>query len=418
MVPSKKSSTTTPSPDGSLLENEHEPSPENDDNIVSPSFDMMKSPASLMGSSIRSNQVSSFDTEGNASNTSWRIGMPWFRTVPSTLESPKSGKVNFFGKKSNNNKMKRSSPTNNSDNIDRYYGGIMKSNSSGSSNHKNNSSNNNNNNKKKNNKNTKETSGRTTQNITDGYPVSRTRSQDSIADFNDSEWTPQDSSYGAACPVCGCVPKNVRRGIEFTMISTLVLAFVYLLVMTSINVSDIRSARNDPADDDVYFSSRANYTSGSGSNSYSKGYNQYKSALTDDDLYVEYNAEKASDDAVTANTDDDTTLNDDQYTDDYNYKNNYNGGENADQQNGGSGYYYANGYGNNANNNNANFYANYQNNNKYNYNNYNNNNGGGGRRRDRDRIRRLELRYLRGGDRSSSQDTTLSSLGMFENNTL
>ena len=59
--------------------------------------------------------------------------------------------------------------------------------------------------------------------------------EDSLADFNDAEWTPQDSAYGAAIPVCGWVPKRLRQGIEATIISFAVFVLGYLIVKTSIN---------------------------------------------------------------------------------------------------------------------------------------------------------------------------------------
>jgi hypothetical protein len=59
----------------------------------------------------------------------------------------------------------------------------------------------------------------------------------SVESFSDEEWTPQDSAYGAACPVCGCLPKHIRRGIEFTLIVMLIFLLVYMVVTTSIRVN-------------------------------------------------------------------------------------------------------------------------------------------------------------------------------------
>jgi hypothetical protein len=59
-----------------------------------------------------------------------------------------------------------------------------------------------------------------------------------MAGYHETEWTPPDSSYGAAMPVGGWIPKNVRRLIESTLIAGMVLGLVYLLVATSIQVSD------------------------------------------------------------------------------------------------------------------------------------------------------------------------------------
>ena len=91
---------------------------------------------------------------------------------------------------------------------------------------------------------------------------------DSLADFDESEWTPQDSAYGAACPVCGFIPKQIRRLIEFSMIAGMIVGFVYLLVTTSIHITNDRNN-----------SLQTNSTSTS----------DYGQIALDDDLYVEYN---------------------------------------------------------------------------------------------------------------------------------
>jgi len=64
---------------------------------------------------------------------------------------------------------------------------------------------------------------------------------DLSVDFDDAEWTPQDSAYGAAIPVCGWVPKRLRQGIEATLIALTVVALVYLVVTTSMNVQEHKS---------------------------------------------------------------------------------------------------------------------------------------------------------------------------------
>ena len=98
-----------------------------------------------------------------------------------------------------------------------------------------------------------------------------TTGRDSLADFEDSEWTPPDSSYGAAIPVFRCIPKTVRRAIEFTMIALMIIGFVYLVVATSIHITNERNK-----------SINTNSTSTSSHSSSNGG----RIAL-DDDLYVE-----------------------------------------------------------------------------------------------------------------------------------
>lgn len=81
----------------------------------------------------------------------------------------------------------------------------------------------------------------------------------SLSDFKD--WTPPDSAYGAAFPVCGWVPKHTRRAIEITIIGLFVFALVYFVVTTSIRISNDQSSStasnnesssNKLSDDDHY----------------------------------------------------------------------------------------------------------------------------------------------------------------------
>jgi hypothetical protein len=80
-----------------------------------------------------------------------------------------------------------------------------------------------------------------------------------VESFSDEEWTPQDSAYGAACPVSGCLPKHIRRGIELTLIGILIFLLVYMVVTTSIRVNaDHASAKtgsqaSQSLRDDDYF---------------------------------------------------------------------------------------------------------------------------------------------------------------------
>lgn len=97
---------------------------------------------------------------------------------------------------------------------------------------------------------------------------------DSLADFDEAEWTPQDSAYGAAIPVCGWVPKRLRQGIEATLIVLTAVALVYCVVTTSISVSEGKG-------DGTYVSYNDTY-SNSGVNGYDNGLE------FDDDWYVEY----------------------------------------------------------------------------------------------------------------------------------
>jgi hypothetical protein len=97
--------------------------------------------------------------------------------------------------------------------------------------------------------------------------------EDSLADFEDSEWTQQDSSYGAAIPFGGWIPKNIRRIIESTLIALLFIGLVYLVVATSIRVTEETSSRHSN-------------TTGNGTD--------YGGLNLDDDRYVAYGNDDAS----------------------------------------------------------------------------------------------------------------------------
>jgi hypothetical protein len=102
----------------------------------------------------------------------------------------------------------------------------------------------------------------------------RKTDDDSLADFDETEWTPQDSAYGAAIPVCGWVPKRLRQGIEATVIAITVFALVYLVVTTSISISESKSGgTHHLSRNDTYLNS---------------GVKNYDNKLKfDDDYYIE-----------------------------------------------------------------------------------------------------------------------------------
>ena len=107
-------------------------------------------------------------------------------------------------------------------------------------------------------------------------------------EFQDNDWTPPDSAYGAACPVCGCLPKNVRRAIEMTLIGAVSLGLIYLVVTTSIRLSNDHGNKSKTQEEDA-------------------------SIRLDDDYYIEY-SKKTNDDGAASDggaSTDDATANDD-----------------------------------------------------------------------------------------------------------
>ena len=67
---------------------------------------------------------------------------------------------------------------------------------------------------------------------------------DPVSDFDDSEWTPMDSSYGAAIPLAGWIPKRIRRTIEFTVLLGLAVLIVFLIVEKSVTSSNHNKSNN------------------------------------------------------------------------------------------------------------------------------------------------------------------------------
>lgn len=245
----------------------------------------LPSPASLMGSSVQSHQVSSFELEEASSagvssrknNQDWRLGMPWFvgvapSTSPRDLESSEGP---------------------------RYYGGLMKADESLIPKK----------NGKRDHRNWFRSDRRRGQ---AGFAHSNissvsTDEESSIGDFSKSEWTPEDSAYGAACPVCGCIPKRVRRMVEFSLIGIMMLGFVWMVIAASIHVTNAHRSASTSNSTDTY----------SG-----------QMIAVDDDFYVAI----AYDDDVSKNTDDHYSYGDNQtYSDDM-YIDDSNGYDNDDER--------------------------------------------------------------------------------------
>lgn len=111
---------------------------------------------------------------------------------------------------------------------------------------------------------------------------SRSSDADTISNFSSSEWTPADSAYGAACPVCGCIPKHFRRIVEFSLIAGMFIGFIYILVKTSVNLTNERKQNtfNNSTEADQYISGQI---------------------ALDDDLYDAYNVNASNDDDLYTN---------------------------------------------------------------------------------------------------------------------
>mmetsp|Transcript_22840 Transcript_22840/g.33728 ORF Transcript_22840/g.33728 Transcript_22840/m.33728 type:complete len:312 (+) Transcript_22840:109-1044(+) len=102
-------------------------------------------------------------------------------------------------------------------------------------------------------------------------PSSETLTTADVDDWDNQEWTPKDSSYGAAFPVCGFLPKNVRRAIEFSLIAGALFGVIYVVVTVSIKLTNEHRRKNE--------------TNSTVSN-----------IMVNDDHYIEYNQDNQNDD--------------------------------------------------------------------------------------------------------------------------
>lgn len=76
----------------------------------------------------------------------------------------------------------------------------------------------------------------------------------SIANFRD--WTPPDSSYGAAIPVGGWIPKRIRRNIERSLSICIVVLIVYVIVTASLRAERNKHDGGNNNSNSVYDSGR------------------------------------------------------------------------------------------------------------------------------------------------------------------
>ena len=69
------------------------------------------------------------------------------------------------------------------------------------------------------------------------------------------EWTPQDSSYGAAVPACGWVPKRIRKLFEGIMLLIIVALLIFVIVKTGMHLKSSSGSWEENryfSDDDHY----------------------------------------------------------------------------------------------------------------------------------------------------------------------
>jgi hypothetical protein len=93
------------------------------------------------------------------------------------------------------------------------------------------------------------------------YPSNRTPTlsiQSTVTeDFQEQDWTPQDSSYGAAFPCCGWVPKSIRQTVEKFLLAVAGVFVIYTIVTIAVLLlgdgeSESGNANNFNVDDNFY----------------------------------------------------------------------------------------------------------------------------------------------------------------------
>lgn len=58
------------------------------------------------------------------------------------------------------------------------------------------------------------------------------------------EWTTQDSSYGAACPMCGWIPKKIRKKMEAGVIFSAIFLLIVFLIAGSLRLSSENTGKH------------------------------------------------------------------------------------------------------------------------------------------------------------------------------
>ena len=83
-------------------------------------------------------------------------------------------------------------------------------------------------------------------------------STETDSSFDHKEWTPQDSSYGAAFPFCGWIPKHIRELIEKVLVGFSLSFVFYMIISTAIKLTSSSNQSDNGQsinlDDDFYVS--------------------------------------------------------------------------------------------------------------------------------------------------------------------
>ena len=71
-------------------------------------------------------------------------------------------------------------------------------------------------------------------------------------EFSERDWTPQDSSYGAAFPFCGWVPKSKRQLIEKVLLGLAGFFVIYMIVNIAMLLTSDKDSSYQYYDNDNY----------------------------------------------------------------------------------------------------------------------------------------------------------------------
>jgi len=113
------------------------------------------------------------------------------------------------------------------------------------------------------------------------YSLSLQQSEsDNTTHFEDTDWTPQDSSYGGAFPFCGWIPKRIRQCTESILLVFAGFATIYFIVSVAIKLTGSGGSSGKSS---VYDLNDDHYIADGNDDAEYAAYNVYYD--DDDDLY-------------------------------------------------------------------------------------------------------------------------------------
>jgi len=89
--------------------------------------------------------------------------------------------------------------------------------------------------------------------MNNNFSISQSTRSD-YTNFDDIEWTEQNSAYGAAFPCFGWIPKHIRRAIESSILVLFFVLIIYFIVRITSIITNVESDDNidDQTGDSFY----------------------------------------------------------------------------------------------------------------------------------------------------------------------